>query len=202
VHAPSHFRVDDPERLWAAVADWGFASVFSSDADGVLYATLAPFVVREGRLWGHFARGNRQWRSFGEDREILCQFVGAHTYVSPSWYAEPGQVPTWNFVQVQVRGVPRLLEGDEARYVVEETVREFEGRRDGPVGPEWMAQTVDKLLPGIAAFEVERVTIEGSWKLSQNKPEADRARVAAELERGGPDDRAVAALMRAEMPAR
>jgi transcriptional regulator len=199
MHAPPHFRVDDPARLWAAVAEWGFATVFSADGDGHPYATLAPFVVRDERLWGHFARGNPQWRSFDPERRILCQFVGAHAYVSPSLYSTAGQVPTWNFAQVQVRGVPRMLEGDEARFVVEETVREFEGRRPAAVGPEWMAGTVDQLLRGIAAFEVVSPELEGSWKLSQNKPEADRARVAEELSEGGAGEQAVAHLMREDL---
>jgi transcriptional regulator len=196
VHAPSHFRVDDPARLWGLVEELAWGSVFSTGGDGTPYATLVPWVRRDGRLLGHMARANRQWRTFDGGRPVLCQFAGEHGYISPAWYSETHHVPTWNYVQVQVRGRPRLLEGDEARHVVEETVGELEGRREDPWPIAHMAATIDKLLPGIAAFEVLDPQIEGSWKLSQNKTAADREGVIAAL--GATGHGALAALMRQE----
>jgi transcriptional regulator len=195
VHAPRHFRVEDPEELWALAARIGFGSVFSTGDDGTPFATLVPFVVRDGRLYGHMARANRQWRTFAPDRPVLCQLVGDHGYISPSWYAEDHHVPTWNYAQVQATGRPRLIEDPaEARFVVEETVREFEGRRDEPWPLEHMTATVDLLLGGIAAFEIVEPALEGSLKLSQNKTAADRDGVIAALERQG--DAGLARLMR------
>jgi transcriptional regulator len=196
MHAPSHFRVNDLTRLWGLVEELAWGSVFSTDADGTPYATFVPWVRRDGRLLGHMARANRQWRSFAPDRPVLCQFAGPHGYISPAWYAEDHHVPTWNVVQVQVRGRPRLLEGDDARHVVEATVGELERRRDTPWPLEKMARTIDKLLPGIAAFEITDAEIEGSWKLSQNKTAADREGVIAALDATGHSD--LAALMRDE----
>jgi transcriptional regulator len=122
---------------------------------------------------------------------VLCLFDGPHAYVSPTWYAEDHHVPTWNYVQVAVTGRARVASDEEARWLVEETVRKH---GDDPGGP--MASTITRLLPGIRAFEILIDRIEGRFKLSQNKPDADRASVAEHLAAQGGGSAEVAELMR------
>lgn len=193
--APDYQTLEDRAVLWAAIAQWSFATLVSSDADGVPSATLAPFIVREGRLWAHLAAANPHARLVAPDRPLLCHFTGPHAYVSPSWYEDPGHVPTWNYAQVQVAGRPRLLDRDDARWVVAETVREHESRRPVPVGFDSMTGMAEKLLSGIVAFEVLIDGMLGRFKLSQNKSDRDRSSVAGALRAGDETERAVAELM-------
>ena len=53
------------------------------------------------------------------------------------------------------------------------------------------------MLRGIIGLEIAVTRLEGKFKLSQNRPAADRPRIIAALERReDPDSRAVAQLMR------
>lgn len=192
VFVPGYQRQDDPAVLWGAVDRWSFAHVISAGSDGgAPLATWVPFLRREERLWMHLAAVNPHARALQEDPAVLCLFSGPHAYVSPTWYVEDHHVPTWNYVQVAATGRTRAASEEETRWLVEETVRDH---GDDPSGP--MAPTITRLLPGIRAFEVLVDRIEGRFKLSQNKPEADRASVAGHLAAQGGTPAEVAALMR------
>lgn len=193
---PRHQRQDDEATLWEAVERWSFANVLCADPEGAApLATWVPFLRREGRLWMHLAAANPQARTLAVGPPVLCLFGGPHAYVSPTWYAEDHHVPTWNYVQVAVRGRPRAATADEARWLVEETVREH---GDDPGGA--MAATITKLLPGIRAFEILVDDVQGRFKLSQNKSAVDRAGVAEHLDARGGEAAEVAALMRRFAP--
>ncbi len=198
IYIPGYQSVEDDNRLWHAVERHSFASIICADDAGNPLSTLVPFVRRDGRLWMHLAAANPQASILADGRSVLCQFLGPHAYISPSWYVEPGDVPTWNFVQVAVTGRLRRLDGPEARWLLEETVAEYEGRRPRPVAVAEMSRTIDALVDGIRAFEVLVEGIDGRFKLSQNRNAADRRSVIAALSAGDDAQRQVADLMRAE----
>jgi len=204
VYVPNHFRAQSEDELYAVIDRYMFATVISAVDGASPRATMVPFVAREDggrrRLWGHMARANPHWRDFQPVREILVVFRGPHTYISPSWYADEPNVPTWNFVVVHVYGRPRLLEPDDPRvlWVLEQTVEQAEARTARP----WqLAQAGDyarQLAPGVAAFEIEVARVEGSLKLSQNHPRENRRGVIAALAASESSDaREIADLMRA-----
>lgn len=195
MYRPSYQREDDPARLWTAIEQHSFASLICADDDGRPLSTLVPFIRREGRLYCHMAAANPQGRLAADGRPVLCQFLGPHAYVSPALYERPGDAPTWDYVQVQVTGRLDQLDRDGARWVVEETVREHERRRQDPVGPDWMRERIEKLIDGVRAFEVLVEDVTGRFKLSQNRSDADRRNVAAALRRGSDSDRALADLI-------
>jgi transcriptional regulator len=168
---PPYQREDDPARLWATVERHSFASLICADDDGRPLSTLVPFIQRDERLFCHMSRANPQGPLAADGRPVLCQFLGPHAYISPTLYEEPGNAPTWNYVQVQIEARLRELDLAGARFVVEETVREH----DSQVGPEWMAERIDELIPGVRGFEVLVESISGRFKLSQNRSATDRA---------------------------
>ena len=50
-----------------------------------------PNIGSYGKLIGHMAKDNSQWKSLGK-KSVLVLFNGAHGYVSPTLYSTPGQV--------------------------------------------------------------------------------------------------------------
>jgi transcriptional regulator len=152
--------------------------------------THLPFMARRddspwgATLEGHFARANPQWRDFATPREAVAIFRGPHGYISPEWY-EPRDkpyVPTWNYVAVHVRGVPRLIEDEEASFdLVRRTVEQAEHARDPGWSLDASLEYARKILPGIVAFTMAIDRIDAQFKLSQDKPPEIRARVIQAL---------------------
>ena len=160
-------------------------------------ANPVPFLVyaedsERGTLRAHLARGNPQWSELAAVEDCLVVFQGPQDYVTPSWYAtkhETGKVvPTWNYVTVHAWGRPRVVdEADWLRRQLDDLTLLREGARAEP----WKvddapAQYVAAQIKGIIGLEIPIDRIEGKWKVSQNRPEADRAGVVAGLrEQGG-----------------
>ncbi len=207
---PSEYRIDDEDRLWAMVRRRGLGLLVSAEDARPPVATLVPTVLGqddEGRaqLWGHMARANPQWRGFREDREVLCVFSGPDAYISPTWYVNRSYAPTWNFVHVHVQGRARPLHSDpgRTRWVLEQTVEEYEARQARPWSLSSLPEDyVAALLSRVAAFEIGVTRIEGHFKLGQDKPEADRRAVVAHLLAGGSEGQSATARAMEEELAR
>ena len=193
MYVPDHFREDRPEVLHDAVRRIGFATLVTQG----LEANHLPMLLGDGVLRGHVARANPVWKAGA--CEALAIFLGPHAYVSPSWYpskAETGKaVPTWNYIAVHARGRMRWMDDAEwLRAHVGQLSATHEAGRDVP----WMisdapAGYIDSMLRGIVGFELSIQMLEGKWKLSQNRDEADRAGTREGLRRDGRED--VARLM-------
>ena len=208
MYIPQSFAESRSEVLAAFIRQHSFGVLVTASPDGRLCASHIPFLLRDngphGTLVAHVARQNDQWRALRADSEVLVIFQGPHAYISPRWYETGSAVPTWNYATVHVYGRPRLIEEpQEVQQVLAEMVQTYEGSARGAwrmshVPPEY----ISKLALGIVAFAIEVQRIEGKFKLSQNRSEADQRRAIAALEAGGDADaRGVAALMRAGLEA-
>lgn len=206
LYTPLPFRESRPEVIFAALRAYPLAHLVSAQGEEVI-ATPVPLLLEEGerpRLIGHLARAN----PFAQARpaRALAIFSGPDTYVTPSWYAakrEHGKVvPTWNYVVVHVRGTLSWHDDPaELRAIVEALTAAHEAARPKP----WAASDAPEdfiaaQLAAITGFTLAIETIEGKWKMSQNRPEADREGVIAGLREEGKDE--IAALIVASDPKR
>jgi transcriptional regulator len=147
------------------------------------------------------ARANEQWRELAAVDECLVVFQGPHDYVTPSWYAtkrETGKVvPTWNYATVHVWGRPQVIEDESwLRRQIAQLTQSGESVRDTPwsledAPPEY----VSGQLKGIIGVEIPIARIEGKWKMSQNRPDADRLGVIAGYRGQGEASAAMADLV-------
>ncbi len=123
-------------------------------------------------------------------------FQGPQAYISPSWYAtkrEHGKVvPTWNYVIVQVRGTPMVIEDrDWLRNQIDELTSIHECGRAEPWSPDDApADFIAGQMKGIVGLEIPIERIEGKWKASQNQPEPNRIGVERGLRADGRVDMA------------
>ncbi len=132
----------------------------------------------------------------------------AQSYVTPSWYPtkiETGRVvPTWNYATVHAWGRPRVIQDvDWIRAQVEALTGQQERMMQQP----WSVSDAPEpyiaaQLRGIVGIEIEITRIEGKWKVSQNRNEADRAGVGEGLLAGGEAAREMAALVMSRVGAR
>lgn len=201
MYLPDHFRVDDPETIFDFVERHGFA-LLTTVHEGVPFTSHLPMLLERtagtrGTITGHMARANPHWRDAAGQTGLVV-FVGPHAYISPTWYAEPNTVPTWNYAAVHAYGRLEVEEDPAAlKQIVARTTEYYEAGRN----PEWKldadAPLVDGLAKQIVGFRMTVDRWEAKFKLNQNHPQARRERVIDALEAGGEaDGRKIAAMMR------
>jgi len=192
MYQPPHFREDDLATQHALIRAHPLGLLVTAAAGG-LTANLLPFHLAaglspKGTLQVHMARANGQWRDIQAGAETLVVFQGSEAYITPSWYAvkrETGKVvPTWNYATVQVRGIAKVMDDkDWLRAQIEALTGEHEGKRARPwaVG-DAPGDYLAAQLKGIVGVEIEIASIEGKWKVSQNRPATDIDGVISGLE--------------------
>lgn len=167
-----------------------------TSAGGALEANHIPMLIDpapapHGTLRGHVARANPLWRERHEGGEALAVFQGPQTYVTPSWYPskrDTGKVvPTWNYAVVHARG-PLVVRDDLAwlRDLVSRLTDLQEAGWPQPWGiADAPADYIERMLEAIVGIEIPVVQLQGKWKVSQNRSEADRAGVIDGMVRRG-----------------
>ena len=203
MYVPPAFAATDMPLVHELMTANPFALLVTSDEDGVPFASHLPMLWQPdgseaGRIAGHMARANPQWRHFAAGNQVLAVFAGPHHYISPSWYEDTPAVPTWNYAAVHAYGVPRLIDdAAHARAHLETMVARFESGFETPWRMDLPDAYVDGMVRGIVGFEIAVERLEGKLKMSQNRGNADRAGTIAGLETlGGNEAAATAALMR------
>jgi len=205
MYIPTSFHIDDAETLHTFIERHSFATLCSTTS-GELEATHLPLLLDRdaaphGRLIGHMARANSQWKR-AAGSQVMAIFAGPHAYISPTWYETNETVPTWNYAAVHAYGTLQLIDDEfELRNVVRQTVDVYERSMPRPWSMDVVPpDAIDKLLLAIVGFEIRIDRLEGKWKLNQNHPVERREKVVRQLAATGrPEDAAVAALMREQI---
>lgn len=186
LYRPAAFASDDEVAIARLLDEHPFATLITAGA-GEPQVSHLPLLRRldpapHGSLIGHMARANPHWRHLGSGASLAI-FHGPHAYVSPSWYAEPAaQVPTWNYAVVHVHGRAEIVDDRAATLAtLEHMIERFEGGRPAPWRLQLEGARLDAMVGAIVAFRIAIERIDAKFKLSQNKDEADRKRVASGL---------------------
>ena len=204
VYIPRHFAVTDVAKLASVMRENSFATLVTC-ADGAPFASHLPLLfTADGEngavLEGHMARANPQWQQLAAGGEALAIFAGPHGYISPGWYSQHPSVPTWNYVAVHVYGVATVHE-DAAwlASLVRRLTAVYEAGQISPWSPELPPDYERNMLGAIVGFSLAVTRIEGKFKLSQNRSDADRAGVNLALSSSPhADDRKLAQFMAAQ----
>ncbi len=200
MHPNAAFRHPDRDLLETLIDQIGFGMVFAQTPDGPRVAHVALLSTGDGAVQFHLSRGNALARHLA-DSTALIVVNGPDGYVSPRWYADPAQVPTWNYVSLELEGRVRRMDAEGTLAQITELSDKHEARI--ATGQPW---TMDKLPPerlrallaGVVGFEMEVQAWRETVKLSQNKDAAERERLAAGLESEGAVG--IAQLMRTLAP--
>lgn len=206
MYTPSAFKDEDLNSLHQHMTDTRLAVLVTQGEQG-LQAThvpllLDPAIGAKGTLYGHLARGNKQWLDLEAGAQVLVVFPGADAYVSPGFYPSkaenPRTVPTWNYVAVHAWATPRVIH--EAAPLLQIVSRLSDRHEQGRARP-WSvddapADYIDGMLKAIVGFELPIERLQANRKLSQNRSAIDREGVRNGLA-ASPDplDNHLAALM-------
>jgi transcriptional regulator len=205
MYTPPAFADNDADSIKATIRAARLANLITATADGPLATPLPLFLDdtegERGVLYGHVARANPQWQAVPIG-EALAVFMGPDAYVTPSWYAAKQAtgkvVPTWNYIAVHAYGPVEFFQEPQRLLAA---VTRLTNIHEHPRAEPWAvsdapADFIAAQLRGIVGVRIPVTRFEGKRKMSQNRPEADRIRVAAGLAASeDPGDREVAALI-------
>lgn len=196
MHPNPQFRWEDRDALRDFVTGIGFGALFAATPDGPRVAHVPAVFVDDATLGFHIARGNGIARHL-DGADALYVVQGPDAYISPDWYGMEDQVPTWNYLAVELEGHVRKMEREQLVAQIDA----LSALHEAPLAPkpEWTRDKmtpglVDRMLGAITGYTLEITAWRGTKKLGQNKPEAARERAADALEAAG--KRAMAHLMR------
>lgn len=215
VYIPRSFAEEDLPTLFSFIEAHPLAAlVTTSEAEGLI-ATHLPLVLDRdagpmGTLRGHVARANPHSRYVADGpASALVLFMGPDAYITPAWYATKAQtgrvVPTWNYIAVHAYGTLRAHDDPQVlRAHLERLTQQHEGARPD----EWHVSDapddyISQQMKAIVAISLQIDRLEGKWKMSQNRSDADIDGVINGLSASpAAEDRDVAAIVADRRPKR
>jgi transcriptional regulator len=197
-----YFKEKDQQIVLDFIHQHPFAFIAGCDENGKPIATQIPVFIeeRDGKLFmtGHMMRQTDHHKTFEKNTNVLCVFTGHHTYVSASWYSDPNQASTWNYMSVHVKGQLRFLDEQGLIDVLKKTSLHFENNNQhSPTAFDNLPEDYrTRLMKAIVAFEVEVEEIENVFKLSQNRDKESYQHIIEKLEVQDADAKTIAEEMK------
>jgi len=134
---------------------------------------LRPERIGAGRietLTGHYPRNNPQVAQLQGDPRATLLFLGPNGYISPSWFSDRTQAPTWNYasanldVRIEFLDTPQDLD-----RIVRDLVDAMEAGRERRWRVEDMHARYALLLQRIIPFRATVLDIRAKFKLGQDE---------------------------------
>ena len=184
MYIPKIYRSEDAELMKKIIGQNAFALLISDKEK--LLATHSMFLLNENDgnfyLETHISKANFQAKVLKDGDEVLCDFLGAHSYISSSWY-EKTNVSTWNYEAVQIRGKVKLMNDEELFQHLEKLTFKYEKTQKCPMLVENMGdELVKKEMKGAFGIHIFPTEIFIAKKLSQNRNKLDFENIILNLE--------------------
>lgn len=191
VYIPKAHVVEDRTFLHAFMDEFSFVDLVTTTP--TLRITHIPSVLdrakgKFGTIFGHISQQNDQKKAIVSGERAVVVFRGPHGYVSPGWLVTPasrGGVPTWNFAVVHATGRMVPIDEPERKHALLATlIKKYETKIGGTDYDFAKLDMTDVLtrMKGIQPFELEIASLEGKFKLFQERPEPDRLAMLPKLE--------------------
>ncbi|AZA80862.1 transcriptional regulator [Chryseobacterium lactis] len=196
---PKLYRSEDIHVMKEIITENSFALLISS-VDKIR-ATHSMMILNEddpenAYIETHISRANPQAKSLKNGDEVLCDFLGAHTYISSSWYNHIN-VSTWNYEAVQIYGKVELMNHDELYRHLDKLTSKYENFQQCPMMVKDMGnEFVEKEMKGAFGLKIIPTEIFIKQKLSQNRKENDFQNIISHLEQSDDDARKIAEKMK------
>ena len=196
-----YYKEHDTETAIAFMREYPFVFLTGCDADNKPVATQVPVFVdeKDGKLFltGHIMRKTDHHLAFETNPNVLAVFTGPHIYVSGTWYNDPHQASTWNYVSVHAKGIIRFGSGDELVAILKRLSLHYENNNPASttIFDNLSPAYSEPLMKAIVSFEIEVTGIDTVFKLSQNRDEKSYDTIIGKLKEGDHDAKAIAEMM-------
>jgi transcriptional regulator len=187
MYTPKEFALPAHQELISFLKENAFATLISVTDLGLPIATHLPLVIKEIEdelvFEGHISNANKHSFLLNENKEILVVFQGANGYVSSSVY-ENENVPTWNYQTVHAQGKVNAISEIEMEQHLAELVDTHESSRENSLEyKNFNPKMISSYKLEISGFRIKVKSLEGAFKLSQNRSEKDQKAIVEDLER-------------------
>jgi len=196
---PKLYRSEDFNLMKQIIKENAFALLISSV--NKIRATHSMMMLNEDDpeniyIETHISKANPQAKILKNDDEVLCDFLGAHTYISSSWY-DHINVSTWNYEAVQIYGKVKLMTPEELYKHLEKLTAKYEKFQKCPMLVDKMGKEfVEKEMKGAFGLKIIPTEIFIKQKLSQNRKEADFKNIISHLENSDENGKKIAEKMK------
>ncbi|MGI9580723.1 FMN-binding negative transcriptional regulator [Chryseobacterium sp. RRHN12] len=196
---PKLYKSEDYNLMREIIRENSFALLISS-VDKIR-ATHSMMMLNEddpenGYIETHISRANPQAKTLKNGDEVLCDFLGAHTYISSSWY-DHINVSTWNYEAVQIRGKVEIMDHDELYAHLDKLTFKYESFQQCPMMVKDMGREfVEKEMKGAFGIKIIPTEIFIKQKLSQNRKENDFNNIIIQLGQSDDNARKIAEKMK------
>ena len=197
-----NFKERDKEVVLEFMRNHPFVFLTGINEENKPVATQVPVFIdeRDGKLFltGHIMRNNDHHKAFEKNPNVLAVFTSPHVYVSATWYDDPRQASTWNYMSVHARGSITFGNKEDLIAILKRLTLHYENNNAASttVFDNLPSEYTEPLLKAIVAFEVEVVSIDNVFKLSQNRNEKSFHNIMEKLNEQGSDGKFIAQEMK------
>jgi transcriptional regulator len=184
MHLPKIFKSDNANLLKEIIQENAFSSLITYK--GKILSAKAMMQLNElgnglFTIETHISRANPMAKTIEQGDEVLCDFLGAHAYISSSWY-DHVNVSTWNYEQVQIYGLIEIMSDDELYRHLKKLTDFFELPQKCPMTLERMgAEFVENEMKGALGLKIIPTDVKMKQKLSQNRDDINYQRIIEKL---------------------
>lgn len=199
MYIPKLYKSEDYHLMKEIIKENAFALLISS-VDKIR-ATHSMMMLNEDDheqiyIETHISKANPQAKLLKNGDEVLCDFLGAHTYISSSWY-DHVNVSTWNYEAVQIYGKVELMNHEELYNHLDKLTYKYESAQRCPIFVKDMGKEfVEKEMKGAFGLKIIPTEICIKQKLSQNRKENDFQNIISNLEQSGENEKKIAEKMK------
>lgn len=193
-----YFKENNQEAVIEFMEKQPFALVTGCTTDSKPVATQLPLLLEKKDdkifLYGHLMKSTDHHEAFLKNSNVLCVFTGPHTYISATWYSDPRQASTWNYISVHAKGEIKFLDDDALVEVLKKTTLHFENNNheSTTVFDNLPHDYRNRLMKAIVAFEIEVIEIDNVFKLSQNRDKESYRHIIEKLKEQSGDGSLIA----------
>ena len=197
-----YFKEGDQEVVLEFMRKHPFVFLTGVNEENKPVATQVPVFIdeRDGKLFltGHTMRSNDHHKAFEKNPNVLAVFASPHVYVSATWYDDPRQASTWNYMSVHAKGTIKFGNKEDLIAILKRLTLHYENNNPASttVFNNLTSEYTEPLLKAIVAFEVEVISIDNVFKLSQNRNEKSFQNIMDKLNEQGSDGKFIAEEMK------
>lgn len=196
LYVPNAHRVEDRQFLYDFMNEYSFVDLVTASPS--LRITHIPVILEltadgSGKILGHVSRHNPQSQTFDGRHAAVIVFRGPDGYISPTWYSKTDVVPTWNFAVVHATGrLMAITEKSSLHALLARLIEKFENYDSSGYDFSKLPEDyVSSMMTGIVGFEMQIESLEGKFKLGQERSEADKQGILEHLRRPGRRERSL-----------